>query len=238
MKNKLKSFLKNELTGWKKSEIIWLFLSCAIITCLSLYWGDTLMGIISSVTGIAYSVCTGKGKLSGYLFGIVNSSLYAIISYNAGFYGETMLNGLYYFPMQFVGFYVWSKNISSQTHEVTKRRMNMKKRLVLISSIALFTLIYGLLLKYLDDSMPFIDSFTTVASVIAMIATIKMYSEQWWIWLVVNAVSVYMWWCDFSTGSDNMATLLMWAVYLVNAVIMIIKWEKEISYIDKNSQIS
>lgn len=235
MKNKIKHFIKNELIGWKKSEIIWLFLSCTIIMALSVYWGDTVMGIISSVTGIAYSVLTGKGKLSGYFFGVINSTLYAIISYNATFYGETMLNALYYLPMQFVGFYVWSKNIDSDTHEVIKKRMSLKGRFGLILTIAVFTFAYGLLLEYLNDSMPFIDSFTTVSSVIAMIATIKMYTEQWWIWLAVNAVSVYMWWCDFRTGSDNMATLLMWAVYLVNAVIMIVKWEREILYSSENT---
>ena len=75
--------------------------------------------------------------------------------------------------------------------------------------------------------MPFVDSFTTVSSVVAMVVSVKRYSEQWWIWLGVNSLSVYMWWCDFRSGSDNMATLLMWVVYLGNAVIMLIKWEKE-----------
>lgn len=32
---------------------------------------------------------------------------------------------------------------------------------------------------------------------------------------------------DFRNGSDNIATLLMWGVYLGNAIIMLIKWEKE-----------
>ena len=53
------------------------------------------------------------------------------------------------------------------------------------------------------------------------------FAEQWWIWVAVNVFSVYMWWCNFMTGSDNMATLLMWVVYLGNAIIMLVKWEKE-----------
>ena len=57
------------------------------------------MGIISATTGVACVVCTGKGKLSAYIFGVVNCVLYAIISYQAKLYGETMLNALYYVPM-------------------------------------------------------------------------------------------------------------------------------------------
>lgn len=223
----MKNFIKNELTGWTKFEAGWLLLACAVITGLSLYWGDTLMGIISSTTGVACVVCTGKGKLSAYIFGLINCVLYAIISYEAALYGETMLNALYYIPMQFVGFYIWKNNMNDQTHEVKKKHMTNKTRLITLASIVSATYIYGLLLRYLGDAMPFVDSFTTVSSVFAMIVSIGMFAEQWWIWVAVDIFSVYMWWCNFTSGSDNMATLLMWVVYLGNAIIMLVKWEKE-----------
>ena len=139
------------------------------------------MGIISSTTGVACVVCTGKGKLSAYVFGIVNSILYAIIAYKATLYGETMLNSLYYVPMQFVGFYVWNKHMDKETKEVEKKHMNWNHRFILVVSISTCTYLYGLLLKQLGDAMPFIDSFTTVSSVIAMIVSVKMFAEQWWI---------------------------------------------------------
>lgn len=223
----MKNFIKNELSGWKKWEVSWLVIACAIITGLSVYWQDTLMGIISSTTGVACVVCTGKGKLSAYLFGLVNSVLYAIISFNAHLYGETMLNAIYYVPMQFVGFYVWNKHMNSETKEVEKRHMDMKGRLLLLIVMIAATYVYGLFLRSIGDAMPFVDSFTTVSSVIAMIISVKMFAEQWWIWVAVDVFSVYMWWCNFKTGGDNMATLLMWTVYLGNAIIMLVKWEKE-----------
>ena len=223
----MQQIIVKELSGWKKSEIAWLLTACTIITGLSLYWGDSLLGIVSSVSGVACVVCTGKGKLSAYVFGLVNSILYAIISYHATLYGETMLNALYYVPMQFVGFYVWSKHMDQETGEVVKKRMKPMGFAILCVTIALATILYGLFLKYLGDAMPFVDAFTTVSSVVAMIISVRMYSEQWWIWIAVDIFSVYMWWCDFQRGNDNMATLLMWAVYLGNAVIMLIKWEKE-----------
>lgn len=223
----MRDFVKNELTGWKKFEVLWLVLACGVITGLSIYWGDTVMGIISSTTGVACVVCTGKGKLSAYIFGLINSILYAIIAYKATLYGETMLNALYYVPMQFVGFYIWSKNMNSETHEVAKKYMKNSGRIILLLSILTATYFYGLVLRFLGDVMPFVDSFTTVSSVVAMIVSVKMFAEQWWIWVAVDIFSVYMWWCDFQSGSDNMATLLMWVIYLGNAIIMLIKWERE-----------
>lgn len=225
---KLKRFVKEELTGWQPLEIAWLVIAAAVIIGLSVYWGDTPMGIISSTTGVICVVATGKGKLSAYLFGVVNCFLYAIISYQAKYYGETMLNALYYVPMQFVGFYVWNKNMNAETHEVNKRHMSWKARIIVTAGIALSTYVYGLVLRSLGGELPFVDSFTTVCSVFAMIISVWMYAEQWWIWVAVDIFSVYMWWIDFRSGSDNMATLLMWIVYLGNAVIMLIKWEREV----------
>lgn len=225
----MKKILENELSGWKKLEITWLLSACIIIAGLSIYWGDTIMGIISATTGVACVVCTGKGKLSAYFFGLINCVLYAIISYNAKLYGETMLNAIYYVPMQFVGFYVWNKHMNEENHEVKKIHMTNMSRIIWLLVMIVATIIYGLILKKLGDAMPFVDSFTTVSSVIAMIVSVKMYSEQWWIWILVDVFSVYMWWCNFSAGNDNLATLLMWVVYLGNAIIMCIKWEKEAS---------
>ena len=224
---KMRELIKNEFKGWQLKEIIWLALATIVITALSIYWGDTLMGIISASTGVICVVLTGKGKLSAYLFGLVNCILYAIISYRATYYGETMLNALYYVPMQFVGFYVWFKNMNVETAEVNKRHMSNKVRLLSILSIAILTIGYGYVLKYLNDAMPFVDSFTTVSSIIAMIVSIGMYAEQWLIWIAVDIFSTYMWFMDFMNGSDNIATLLMWAIYLGNAFIMFYKWEKE-----------
>lgn len=221
------SITRSELAGWKKWELAWLIAACTIIIVLSIYWHDTLMGIVSATTGVACVVCTGKGKLSAYVFGTINCVLYAIIAYQSTLYGETMLNLIYYVPMQFIGFYTWSKHIDSHTHEVTKRTMKWSGKLVLIAIVAAGTYAYGLLLENMGDAMPYVDAFTTVTSVVAMIVSVRMYAEQWWIWIIVDVFTVYMWFVAFLKQEENIATLVMWMVYLVNAVIMLIKWEKE-----------
>ncbi len=224
----MKQFFKEELSGWRRIEVAWLLVACAVITGLSVYWGDSIMGIISATTGVACVVCTGKGKLSAYIFGLINSILYAIISYQARLYGETMLNALYYVPMQFVGFYIWSKNMNTETHEVIKKHMKNSGRILMVLAIVVSTIGYGFVLQYMGDVMPFVDAFTTVSSVVAMIVSVRMFAEQWWIWIAVDVFTVYMWGRNFAVGNDNIATLLMWIIYLGNAVIMCIRWEREI----------
>lgn len=225
--------IRNEFKGWKMWEVSWLIIACTIIAGLSIYWGDSLMGIISATTGVACVVCTGKGKLSAYLFGVVNCVLYAIISYKATLYGETMLNVLYYVPMQFYGFYVWNRNMNNTTHEVKKRHMSNKWRILVLFSIIILTCGYGYILNIMGDAMPLMDSFTTICSIFAMVISIKMFSEQWWLWIFVDVFTVIMWTRAFIGGNESIATLLMWIVYLGNAIIMCYKWEKEV-YLNKN----
>lgn len=232
---KLHSFIKQELQGWHCWEVLWLLTAISVIVALSIFWQDTLIGIISATTGVACVVCTGKGKLAAYIFGLINSVLYAYIAFQAAYYGETMLNALYYVPMQFVGFWVWAKNMNEQTGEVRKQHMKNRQRLMWSGIIAAATIFYGFVLRSWGDAMPFVDSFTTVSSVAAMIVSVGMYAEQWWIWVAVNVFSIIMWLKNFLAGNDHVATLLMWIVYLINAVIMLVKWEKEALEVKKNA---
>ncbi len=219
--------IKNEVSGWKTWEITWLIVACSVICGLSIYWKDNLMGIISATTGVACVVCTGKGKLSAYVFGAINTLLYAIIAYNARFYGEVMLNAFYYFPLQFYGLYVWSHNMNEETKEVCKKQMNIKGRTAMFGIVVVATVIYGLILQKLGGQLPYVDALSTVVSVVAMIVSIKMYAEQWLLWIIVDIVTVVMWAVAFLNGSDSIATLLMWIVYLFNAIVMYFKWKKE-----------
>ncbi len=225
--SKIRSFFREELAGWKAPEIAWLGIACLVILCLSIYWHDTWYGIVSAVTGVACVVCTGKGKLSAYIYGTINVLLYAFISFQAHYYGEVMLNLIYYFPMEFYGFYVWSKYMDSETHEVEKRLMKPMGFLILILADAAGTFFYGLVLQKLGGSLPFVDAFTTVSSVAAMILSVFMYAEQWLLWIIIDVVTIYLWGVAFAGGSDTIATLLMWVVYLINAVIMFVRWYRE-----------
>ena len=222
----MKNFLKNELSNWNIFEVLWLFIASSSILALSIYWKDTWYGIISALAGVVCVILTGKGKLSAYAFGLINCILYGYISYTQRLYGETMLNIFYYLPMQFYGFFVWNRYINNDNHEVKRIYMSCINRFITAVLILLGTCSYGYFLKYLNDPVPYIDAFTTVASVIAMWLSCRRYAEQWFIWISINIVSVYMWWTRYEVGGDNVATLLMWIVFLLNSIYGCVKWIK------------
>ena len=225
--NKLKELLKRELVGWKKWEVIWLLSATAVILGLSYYWKDSAVGIAAALTGIWCVILTGKGKLSSFWFGTINTVLYAIVAWQAKYWGEVMLNLLYYLPTNFIGLYMWSKNMNNSTDEVVKKRLSLKSSIIAYGSIIVATFGYGFVLKLMNGTLPFVVSMSTIFSIFAQILCIKRCMEQWVLWIVVDVVTVGMWTYAFINKTGDIATVLMWTIYLINGIIMLIKWLKD-----------
>ncbi|ABN53976.1 MAG TPA: nicotinamide riboside transporter PnuC [Hungateiclostridium thermocellum] len=224
---KIAAFIKDELSGWKLWEILWITTATMTILSLSIYLNESLIGIIMAISGVICVVLTGKGKLSSYVFGMVNTLLYAYIAYGAKYYGDVMLNLLYYAPMNVVGWVMWNKHMSVETKEVEKKRMKNSEIIVVFLGSALGIFLYGLILKKIGGSLPFVDALTTVLSIVAQILCVKRYMEQWVLWIIIDVVSVYMWAMAFVNGGESVATLIMWGIYMLNAIFMFVKWYRE-----------
>lgn len=226
-RTKLESFIREECSNWQKKELAWLALCTAVIIGVSLAWGDSLFGIISSIAGVFCVVFIGKGKISNYIFGVIGVTLYGFIAFDAGYYGDTMLNLGYYLPMNFIGFFLWSKHKNDDTGEVLKQRLSKKNTAILCLGSVAAVGGYSLVLKELGGNLPLLDSTSTVFSIIGQILCSFRLTEQWIFWIIVNVVSVIMWVTAFLEGNDSIATLLMWCVYLFNSIIMWFSWNKE-----------
>lgn len=222
----MKKLIELELKGWNRIEVFWLTLATLIITGLSVYWGESLIGIISAVTGVICVILTGKGKLSCYLFGIINCITYAYIAYQAKYYGDVMENLLYFLPMQFVGFIQWKKNMNVDTGEVVSERLSWKDRIILAILLSIAVYVYGVFLEKIGGNLPYMDSLSNMLSLIAMWLCVKRYMEQWIAWIIIDVVTVGMWLIAFIQNQESIATLIMWMVYLINAIIMFIRWHK------------
>ena len=219
--------IKNYFKDWNTYEKIWLGLFTAIIIGLSIFWKDNLIGIIASLTGIWCVVLTAKGKISNYYFGIINVITYAIVAYGWEYYGEVMLNIAYFLPMQFVGIYIWIKNRKQNDKDgVYVKFLNNKQRIFWLILSIIGVVGYGFVLQGLGGSLPFTDSMSTILSIIAMILMAGLYMEQWILWIVVDVVTIVMWFVVMLQGGNDISILLMWIAYLVNAVYGLINWIK------------
>ncbi len=129
--------------------------------------------------------------------------------------------------MQFYGFYEWGKNMNPDTHEVYKKKMSLRNTVILLISVFVLTVLYGLFLQFLNGNLPFVDALSTVVAIIALYISIKMYTEQWLLWIIVNIVTVIMWIYALNNGTGSVVILIMTLIYLINSIIMYFKWKNE-----------
>lgn len=172
------------------------------------------------MSGVLCVVLVARGNIWNYLFGLVNVSLYAWISFRSGLYGDAALNALYYLPMQFIGYAQWRRRgAGGVSSPVRARRLSRRQRLLLFLSVAVLTAAAGLLLQRLGDPQPYKDAATTVLSVAAQFLMAAAYAEQWLLWIVTNILSVAMWSVLAVEGEPHSVIMvLMWVFYLMNSV--------------------
>jgi nicotinamide mononucleotide transporter len=217
------------MTKWKPFEIIWLISFTLINIYLYYAWQDTPVGLLASITGMLCVVLAARGSIFNYYPGIINVILYAYVSYQRQYYGEVMLNLLYFLPMQFWGLYLWGKkeNIDAVNKEIVKIQvLSNKNRAALILVSAISTVLYGISLKLIKGSMPFVDSASTILSIVAMYLMAKRYLEQWFLWIIIDVVTIIMWFAVLLKGHNDISMLVMWSAYLVNAIYGFFNWIK------------
>ena len=186
-----------------------------------------VVGSVASVAGVLCVVLVAKGSIWNYLFGIVNVSLYAYISYMASLYGDAALNAFYYVPMQFIGWWQWRKRGAAVSEaeargngvQVKARRFTTKQRLILAAGCLAAVVAGGFVLRYFGDPQPFKDSTTTVLSIVAQALMALAFMEQWALWIITNIVSVVMWVICVVRGEAHAAVMvIMWTFYLLNSI--------------------
>lgn len=227
--------LKQEfLSGWTRFEASWLVIFLAIQIGIFIYEPDSWIATIAAITGILCVVFVGKGKISNYLFGLISVSLYAYISYTFQLYGEMMLNLLVYVPVQFIGFYFWRKNMTSENtvnnagvQEVIAKALTVKQWLIVVASAVIGTFLYIELLKSLGSALPVLDGATVVISIVAQILMVLRYREQWALWIIVNIMTISLWAAMyFQNGETSLPLLVMYVMYLCNSVYGYYNWIK------------
>lgn len=196
--------------------------------------GFDALGFIAAVSGILCVVLAAKGSIWNYVFGAVQVSLYAYIAWNSTAYGNAAVNALYYFPMQFIGWWQWRKRGAGtgkgESEAVSSRRLSTKARLLGAGAVALVTVAIALILRHFGDAQPWIDSLTAILCIAAQALMTFAFIEQWYLWIVFDVFTVIMWAVFAAEGTAHaVPTLIMYCFYLANAVNGLFSWKRRLS---------
>lgn len=180
-----------------------------------------IIDAVAAISGILCVVLCAKGKKSQYIWGLLNVIGYVIIAFINRYYGEVMLNALYYLPSQFIGYYLWNKHIDKETENVEGNKLNLTKSILLVVICGVGILLYKLVLDALGGQGTLLDSASTMISIFANLLMMLRYREQWLLWIIIDFITVAMW-----VLAKDLIMITMWSVYLINAFYGYYNWTK------------
>ncbi|WP_145339197.1 nicotinamide riboside transporter PnuC [Pantoea sp. PSNIH1] len=167
-----------------------------------------------TLAGLLCIWLASQEKISNYLFGLINVTLFAVIFFQIQLYASLLLQ-LFFFVANLYGWYAWSRQTSDHERALKIRWLSPPKALAwgaaCVIAIALMTryidVVFGFLTRSAvqimqgiglqvsmpqlqPDAFPFWDSCMMVLSVVAMILMTRKYVENWLLWVVINVISV------------------------------------------------
>lgn len=183
-----------------------------------------VLDILGTALGFLYLWLEFRTSPWMWVVGSIMPAIYIVVLYQAGIYADCGME-VYYFLAGLYGLVIWLRGKTEQGEQVEIRPTPRRTYawLVLIF-VVLFVAIAVFLREFTDSRVPYIDSFTTSLSVIAMWMLSRKYIEQWWVWLVVDAVSSGLYIYKGVYGRS-----LLYAVYTVMAIYGYYAWRKQMN---------
>lgn len=150
----------------------------------------------------------------------VSTAIYIYLYFDAKLYMESVLN-VFYFVMAVYGWYVWqSGRNGGKTIPVTAWPATV--HVTAGGVIAAMVVGSGFLLsRYTDAAFPYIDSATTFAAMWATFLVARKVLENWWYWLVIDVVSIFIYW---SRGLE--LTSLLFVLYVLMIPFGLLSWTR------------
>ena len=185
---------------------------------------ENIVEIFGAVTGIAYVILEIRRNILLWPLGIITSAVYIYVFGRAGFYANMGLQW-YYLVISIYGWYMWRRRPEPEQSggkSDVKRIGIATAAWCMMSALALWAGLWFLLDRATDSPVPVWDGLIASLSVVATWMLTKKYLEQWYIWIVANAVAVVVY-----LSSGLYPTAMLFFVYFVMAIIGLIKWGKK-----------
>ena len=184
---------------------------------------DSLIGIISGISGVISVVLCAKGKISFYYIGFIQTISYLFLAWDNRFYGEVIEN-IFYLVTMVWGIFIWQKSLtktSDGSTQVIVKKFTMSQWILSIIGTTVATIIMGYWLNSISSSQPYTDAATNIFAIFAQLLMIKRYKEQWIWWLLIDVLCIKMW---FVAG--NWSMVAMYIAWTINCIYGWHNWSK------------
>lgn len=182
---------------------------------------------IGTIFGLNAVWLATRQKIVSWPLGMISVACFFVLLFQVQLYSGMFLQAFFFFS-NIYGWIIWSKQLSADEAPTV---LSSKWRWLTTFIILLTTLVVGLLMQQLPLLFPAIfpkpasqvyyDAFIAIASIAGQVMLTRRVFDNWFVWLIVNAVSVFVF---FRQGLYLLA--IEYVVFLLLAIKGMIDWKK------------
>jgi nicotinamide mononucleotide transporter len=171
--------------------------------------------LIAMLLAIAYLVLAIREQRACWYAALVSTALYTYIFWDVSLLMESALN-VFYMAMAVYGWWRWQ----SDDQSLPIQRWSWQKHVKVAVIVLVLSVVSGTFLSNnTSAALPFLDSFTTWASVFATFMVANKVLENWWYWIVIDTASVYLYF-----DRELYITVVLFLLYIALAIIGLRQW--------------
>jgi len=183
---------------------------------MTLDWLD----IFTTILGLIYIWLEYRAHIALWVVGIIMPALDIILYWQHGLYGDAGM-ACYYTLAAVYGLCIWKFKKTRKKKEKLPIIFMPRNRYLpaAIFFFAAWGLVYYILVRWTNSTVPLLDSFTNALSFVGLWALARKYAEQWLFWIAVDAVCTFLY---VQKGIPFKACL--YGLYVVIAIAGYYKW--------------
>lgn len=179
--------------------------------------------VAAVLLAVAYLLLAIRQNIWCWYCAGASTALYVGIYFDARLYMESALN-VFYFAMAVYGWWSWRHGGEDRQSALPVSSWRLQRHIVAVFVVVAVSAGSGYLLqRYTDAAFPYVDSATTFGAVWATWLIARKVLENWWYWLVIDVVSVFIYW---SRGLE--LTALLFVVYVVMIPFGLVSWTRSL----------
>ena len=185
------------------------------------WFAENYIELFGAVTGIAYVILEIKRNILLWPLGIITSAVYIYVFGHNGFYANMGLQG-YYLVISIYGWYRWQRpqeRVQAEEKSDVRRIGRVTAAWCAVTAGVMWAVLWLVLDRATDSPVPLWDGLIASLSVVATWMLTRKYLEQWYVWIVANAIAVIVY-----MASGMYPTAALFLVYFMMAIIGVMSW--------------
>lgn len=162
------------------------------------------------LAAIAYLLLAIRRNIWCWFFAAVSTAISIALFSRARLYMESVLNA-FYLATALYGWYAWRFGDRTSKADLPVTKWPLRVHGIALAAIAGSAALIGFFLdRHTDAAFPYADSATTIAAIWTTFLVARKVLENWWYWLVIDTVSIYLYW-----SRDLQLFALLFVLYVV-----------------------